>query len=116
MPHYVKLLILILISACTSDRKSAPELNTLDDIKEYFTKTQRVSVRPFSTFDFGRENDSSNISIVVSEKQAKERLSAIRKQLSPSITACLGSYRLHENDFSDSFFKHCRSIFYTKKS
>jgi hypothetical protein len=63
---------------------------------EVATLLERLSgkkARPYSTFDFGREKDSSCLSVVVSEDRARPLVFDIRKQLPSGCQAFIGTTR-----------------------
>ncbi|WCN39626.1 DUF4253 domain-containing protein [Aneurinibacillus uraniidurans] len=69
-------------------RKKARNLQEAKMLLQTLTKR---SVRSYSTWDFGREKDTSCISVLVKEKDAINILHAIRTQLDPGMIAFIGT-------------------------
>ena len=79
----------------SSSREASPSvtLHTLDEVSHWLEAEHRLAVRHYSTFDFGREKDESNISVVVSERRAHRILPDLRDYLGPGLVAFIGTTR-----------------------
>jgi hypothetical protein len=49
--------------------------------------------RDYSTFEFGRDRDTANVSVVLPEQRARELLPNLRRQLAPGLVAFIGTSR-----------------------
>lgn len=62
-----------------------------------------VPVRPYSTYDFGRERDENAISVVVSEQEARSRLNDLRASLPEGYVAFIGTTNWLGDEQHDGF-------------
>lgn len=57
------------------------------------TQTTRLPIRSYSTFDFGRERDEANVSVVAPDNQAEALMLKLRPLLPPGLVAFAGTSR-----------------------
>lgn len=55
-------------------------------------------VRPYSTYDFGREKDENCLSVVVPAKEAGPRVVQLREALEPGLLAFAGTYQWYGDE------------------
>jgi hypothetical protein len=63
----------------------------LDSAAQRLGVLARSPVRPFSTYDFGREQDPRARSVIVREKTSKQILRALRAELDAGLVAFIGT-------------------------
>ena len=68
-------------------------LSTLDEVAAWLAANAGATPRRYSTFDFGRQQDTSNISLVLSEKRAQKLLPNLRSRLGDGLVAFIGTTR-----------------------
>ena len=66
---------------------------TFNEASTLLHRISAAKVRPYSTRDFGREQFSGAISVLVSEEKAEKILLAVRKELPPGFVAFIGTTR-----------------------
>lgn len=66
---------------------------TLDNVAAIAAGVAGAEIRPYSTFDFGRDKDPLARSLLVANKAGERLLKAVREQLPGSFIAFLGTSR-----------------------
>ena len=82
---------------------SAQAIQSIDEAGQLLSKVSGVSVRPFSTRDFGRERYSKARSVLVPQNRAQDILNKVRKNLSPMFIAFVGTTNNLESKNSKDF-------------
>lgn len=71
--------------------QNSSKLASLQQASVFFQDAFEVQVRDYSTFDFGRQKDKTNISFVLPEKKAKASILKIQDVLADGLTAFIGT-------------------------
>jgi len=71
---------------------------TLDNVAEIAAGVAGVEIRPYSTFDFGRDKEPAARSLLVSNKTGERVLKGVRERLPAGFIAFLGTSRWLGNE------------------
>jgi hypothetical protein len=91
------LLLLLVIGACIRQPEHVvvetgpTTLLTLDQAAERLSELAGSATRNYSTYDFGRQHDTSARSVIVPRDKAGKLLEQLRKELGPNLVAFVGT-------------------------
>src|SRR5438128_3011487 len=60
-----------------------PDLNVWDE---------EIGLRPYSTWDYGRERDTNNLSLILTRQEAESTLPQLRRELPEGLVVFLGTH------------------------
>jgi hypothetical protein len=76
-----------------NEESPAGRLQTLEQARAWLAVNTRRKPRAFSTFDFGRDQDRTNVSVVVPARKAGALLAKLRQHLDVGLVAFIGTGR-----------------------
>ena len=84
-----------------NEERPAGRLQTLEQACAWLAVNTRRKPRPFSTFEFGREQDRTNVSVVVPARKAGALLAMLRQHLDIGLVAFLGTTQWYGEERPD---------------